>query len=198
MQKQFKIRCSGIGKIMGIKGIGKTGQSFLQEWYKEQIYGVRKDISSKYITKGLVMENEAIELYALANDLDFVSKNDKQFGNDFMTGEPDIILPDTIVDVKCSWDAFTFPLFDTEITNKDYFYQLQGYMHLTGKKKAVLAYMLMNTPEEIAYTDLDHHDYTNLDLKYRIKTFNIEYDVEVINKIEERVKLCREYLQTLK
>ena len=31
---------------------------------------------------------------------------------------------------------FSFPLFETELPEKDYFYQAQVYMHLTGKKKA--------------------------------------------------------------
>lgn len=175
----------------------QTAKTYLEDCKRVDIYGLRKDISNKYTTKGLVMENEAIELYGMANDLPFASKNDERFSNDFMTGEPDIILPGKIVDIKCSWDCFTFPLFDTEIENKDYFYQLQGYMHLTGKKKAQLAYMLMNTPEEIAYTNLDQADYTNFDFKYRIKTFDIDYDEEVINQIKERVELCREYLDTL-
>ncbi len=45
--------------------------------------------------------------------------------------------------------ASTFPWFETEIPNKDYYFQLQGYLWLTNKTEAVLAYCLIDTPLEI-------------------------------------------------
>ena len=177
--------------------LSQTTKTYLQEWKKEQIYGVRNSISSKYLTKGIDMEDESINIYALHTDLDFAVKNSQRFTNDFITGEPDLILDDKVVDIKTSWDCFTFPLFDTEITNKNYYWQLQSYMALTGKDKAELAYVLVNTPEYLQYNELDAHDYTNLDLKYRVKIFEIERNDEDIERLYDRIKECREYLNQI-
>ena len=68
-------------------------------------------------------------------------------------------------------------------------------MHLTGKRKATLCYVLMNTPEHLSYEE--PQDYSEVESKYRIKTFDIEYDTEIIEKLIERVKISREYIKTL-
>lgn len=53
----------------------------------------------------------------------------------------------------------------------------------------------MNTPEHLSYEDTE--DYTEVESKYRIKTFSFDYDQEVIDKLIERVKISREYIKTL-
>lgn len=199
--KNFKIRASASGKVMTNPQkkdalISKTTETFVFEWVKEQIYGFRKEIKSKYLTKGLSLEDTAIDKAIEWLNLPFVLKNEKYFEDEYFCGTPDLITEDTILDIKCSWDAFTFPLFDTEITNKDYFYQLQVYMHLTGKKKAQLVYVLLNTPDELVYEE--KHDYSDLESKYKIKTFDIVYQPEIIEDLQKRVLNIREFIKTIK
>jgi len=200
MEKQFKIRASAAGKIMTSprsksETLSETTKTYLQEWLKEQIYGVRKEIQTKYMTKGTVLEDEAIDRCVQWTNIPFVLKNEKNFDDDFFTGTPDIITPEYVVDIKTSWDCFTFPLFDTEIPTKDYYYQLQVYMHLTGLKRAKLVYILLNTPEFIQWET--PHDYEGLDPKYRHKVFDIDYSPEVIETLQSRVEECRNYINTL-
>ena len=197
----FKIRASASGKIMTnarskSELISETTKTYVKEWLIEKIYGIRKEIKSKYLTKGLKLEDTAIDKAIEWLDLPFTLKNEKFFEDDFFCGTPDLIVNDVVYDIKCSWDAFTFPLFETEIPNKDYFYQLQVYMHLTGCKKAVLTYVLLNTPEELTYED--KHNYDNMDKKNRIKTFEFDYSEEVIADLQQRVTNIREYLKTIK
>jgi len=197
----FKVRASASGKLMTnprnkSESLSETTKSYLYEYLKEQIYGVKKEISSKYLTKGINLEDTAIDKAIEWLDLPFAIKNEETFENDYFKGTPDLIVDGIIYDIKCSWDCFTFPLFDTEITNKDYFYQLQTYMNLTGCKKAVLTYVLFNTPENVASWEAKHN-YDALDKKYRIKTFEIDYDQNVIDLLKERVELSREFLKTL-
>ena len=198
--REFKIRASASGKLMTkprskSEVLSKTTITYLQEWAKQEVYGVRKSISSKYLDKGNAVEDEAINYAAQELGWLFASKNDEYFEDDFFCGTPDVILEDTIIDIKSSWDCFTFPLFDEEIPNKDYFYQLQVYMHLTGKRKAELVYCLMNTPDELAYEDV--FDYSNLSSKYRIKSFYIDYDEEVIEQLKEAVLNSRTYIKEI-
>jgi len=145
---EFKIRASASGKIMTnpqkkTDTLSKTTISFVHDWLIESIYSIRKDIKNKYLSKGLLLEDEGIDSAIDWLNLPFVLKNEKYFEDDFFFGTPDLILEDEVLDIKCSWDCFTFPLFDKEIETKDYFYQLQVYMHLTGKKKARLVYVLL-------------------------------------------------------
>ena len=102
--KQFKIRCSAIGLIMAtskVKGqLSKTAQTYAQEWLKQEIYGRRKEISSKYLDKGNQLEDESIQFLVNNSDYGFIVKNEEHFENDFLTGTPDIILPQEIIDMK--------------------------------------------------------------------------------------------------
>ena len=194
--KEFKCRASAGGDLWSKSGKLIDGnKTFLQEWVKEQIYGIRKQIKSKYLEKGTQMEAEALDKAIEWMDLDFMLKNDKNFEDDFFTGTPDIIGDDFVIDTKCSWDCFTFPLFDTGIENKAYELQLQIYMHLTGKKRAYLVYMLLNTPEYLTWEI--PADYEGLEPKFRHKVFEIAYNPEIIAELQNRVIAAREYINTL-
>lgn len=144
---KFKIRASGCSNIMGAKGLGDTGKTFAKEWLKEYLYNRSPEIKSKYIEKGNQSEEDGFTLMATELNLGMVYKNTEFFSNDFMTGTPDLIVNGTVYDNKCSWSLSTFPMFDDVCKNKDYYWQLQTYMELTGCKKAILAYTLIDAPE---------------------------------------------------
>lgn len=196
----FKIRASASGKIMTnprskTELISETTKSYIKEYLISEIYGIKKQINNKFLSKGIWLEDEAIDKAIEWLDIPFALKNEKSFEDDFFCGTPDLILENEVLDIKCSWDAFTFPLFENEIPTKDYFYQLQVYMHLTGKRKARLVYVLLNTPEELIYEE--KHSYDNMDKKYRIKTYQIEYSEDVIADLKERVTNIRNYIKNI-
>lgn len=199
--QDFKIRASASGQIMTnprvkTELLSETTKTYVFDWLKENIYGYRKELNNKFVTKGLDLEDEAIDKAIELLDLPFTLKNEKFYEDEYFTGTPDLIINDTVFDIKCSWDCYTFPLFDTEIPTKNYYYQLQVYMHLTGLKKATLVYVLLNTPEHLASWE-QPKDYDNLDKKYRIKTFDVEYSKEVIDDLKQRVLNIREFINTL-
>jgi hypothetical protein len=219
----FKIRCSAIGKIMTnprTKGelLSQTAKTYIEEEVLRAKYGVIKPFYSRYTDKGNIVEGEAIQMAAEALELGLIWKNEEHFTNDFLTGTPDVNTDDVLLDVKSSWDATTFPFFATEIPTKDYFFQLQGYLELTGKTKALLVYCLVNTPIEMVEDeirrahwnahlleeDLDlrdeilkRHVFDHIPLNRRVKVFEVEKDEQVITEIKDRVELCREYYNTL-
>jgi hypothetical protein len=219
----FKIRCSAIGKIMTnprTKGelLSQTAKTYIEEEILRAKYGVIKQFYSRYTDKGNLVEGEAIEMASKSLELGLIWKNEEHFTNDFLTGTPDVNTDDILLDVKSSWDATTFPFFATEIPTKDYYYQLQGYMELTGKTEALLVYCLVNTPIEMVEDeirrahwnahlleeDLDlrdeilkRHVFDHIPLNRRVKVFKVEKDEQVIEQIKERVELCREYYNTL-
>jgi hypothetical protein len=198
--KKFKLRASQSGKLMTnprakTETISETAKNYIQEWIKEQIYGVTKEISNKYIDKGIEMEDQAIDAAISWLDLPWNCKNEDCFQDEYFTGTPDLIYPDFIIDIKNSWDCWTFPLFEDEIPTKDYFYQLQIYMHLTGRKNAKLVYVLLDTPATFNTPEITYFD---VDIKYRIKVYEIEYQPEIIQELQKRVENAREYINTLK
>jgi hypothetical protein len=175
------------------EALSQTCITYLEQWVKEQLYNTKKQINSKYLTKGNEVEIEAIEYYADVKDLGFVLKNQDYFENDFITGTPDLITNGVVYDFKSSWDCFTFPLFETKV-DKNYEAQLQGYMALTGFKKAKLVYTLQNTPDELQWDEpIDYSIYPD---NLRIKEFEIDYDSEFIERINNRVIECRNYIKT--
>jgi hypothetical protein len=208
----FKIRCSAIGQIMANsrkKGeLSKTAQSYIDTWLKEQIYGRRKLVTTKFMEKGNIVEDESISFAGRVLNADII-KNAQRYENDFLVGTPDVITEDYVIDVKNSWDCFTFPLFYENVPNKDYFYQAQGYLALTGLHHYKLIYTLLDTPDslierEFKYaSELDYdtfakdYRYNEIAEAYRIKIFEIERDEEVIEAISQRVTECREYISNL-
>jgi len=221
--KALKIRCSAIGKLMATprsKGefLSQTAKTYIHELVLEHKYGIRKEFSSRYTDKGIQVEDESISLVNDVLDVKFIYKNEEYFENDWITGTPDVNTEDVLLDVKSSWDATTFPFFDTEIPNKDYFYQLQGYMWLTGKTQSMLCYCLVDTPidmveDEIRRAhwklhkieeDLDlreeilrKHEFSQVPKNRRVKVFYVQKDEAVIEAIKEKIELCREYYNAL-
>lgn len=220
----MKIRCSAIGKLMSTprtKGeiLSETAKTYIQDLFKEKELGIAREFWSRYTDKGIQMEDEAIDFAGQVLGWDFVVKNEQGYENDWITGTPDVITKDLLADIKCSWDGTTFPLFDTELKNKDYYWQLQGYMWLTGLEQAELVYCLMDTPHQIVEDevrrahwkaglideDLDlreavqsQHTFDHLPNNLRVKRFIIRKDEEAIEKIKEKIELAREYYEQLK
>lgn len=229
MIKNFKIRCSAIGRIMSgrigppegdlnfikemdarekpmtdkmkerynsIKNMKPElpagAKSYCEEWLKEQLYGMRSEVNSKYLTKGIECEDESISFLNRTYGIE-LKKNICSFEDEHITGTPDLILENLVWDVKTSWDFQTFPLFE-KVLSRDYYWQLQGYMKLVNAGQAAIKYVLINTPEEL---DPRLLNYSKLGPSLRIKSFDVERNEDDINAIAERVNLCRDYIHEI-
>jgi len=219
----MKIRCSALGRLMTAPRnktelLSQTAKSYIQELVLEHKYGIKKEFSSRYTDKGLQCEDEAI---ALVNDvlgLGFIFKNEEHFQNDWITGTPDVNTNDILLEIKCSYEASTFPFFETEIPTPAYFYQLQGYLWLTGKTEALLCYCLVNTPLEIVEDEVrrEHwkhkvidedleirdfvqkkHNFDQIPDNRKVKVFKVERDETIIWAIQEKVEEARIYYNLL-
>lgn len=202
---------------MGQRGLGKTGENYVFNWLKERIYGRRKDIKSKYLDKGNICEDNSLDFIAEKLGYGMLAKNERNFENDYFTGTPDVILNDHLIDVKNSWDCFTFPLFDNDV-NPAYYAQGQVYMNLTGLKRYKLIYVLSDTPQHLiekeafwyckdnGYEELDddiHNKfvekmtYNKIDDSLKIKVFEFDYDEAYIEKLTGRVNECRDIIKKM-
>ena len=221
--KELLFRCSSLGKLMTdprtkSETLSETAKSYIQDLFKERELGIYKEFSSRYTDKGLEMEDEAIQFASEVLNWDFVVKNEVRFNNEWLTGEPDINTDNLLADIKCSWSGSTFPLFDETLKNKDYYYQLQGYMMLTGHDTSELVYCLMNTPHQIVEDEVrrqhwklnlidedlevrqavqEMHNFDQIPNNLRVKRFIVQKDEAAQEKIKERVEIAREYYNQL-
>jgi len=198
--------------------LSQTAKSYCELWLKQQLYNRKKQIKSKYLDKGLIMEDNSIDFIADYLKLGMLIKNEERETNDYMTGECDVLLPKEIFDVKNSWDCFTFPLFENEIPNQDYYWQGQGYMELYDREKYKLIYVLSDTPAHLiqreayyyainnGYEELskemhqefiDRMTYPDISDDLKIKIFEFKRNQNDINKIKGQVIKCRKYIKEL-
>lgn len=217
-------RCSQLGKLMTearskTERLSETTKKYLYEIYIKRRFGREKEIRSKFLEKGLEVEELSMDTYSICT-MEFVTKNETFFKNDFVCGTPDVITEDTIIDIKSSWDIHTFAAIKSE-ENKDYILQLQGYMWLTGKTKAKLAYVLTDTPEALIERELKQalyqsglsadseafqdyakemqkqFRYEDLEYKDRIHIKEYEFDNSIIEPLCQRINDCREFLNKI-
>ena len=219
----MKIRCSQLGKIMTAprnksEVLSQTAKTYVEELAKEHLFGIKKVFKSRYTDKGNEVEEQAIELTEDVLGFEFLTKNEDYYQNDYIKGTPDIITTSLVIDVKSSWSGDTFPFFETELPNKDYYYQVMGYMWLTGKKNALISYCLINTPEEIVNDEIRRtawgkyeiepseetirdvvalHSFDHIPKDRRVKAFHVEYNEGVVNEMKTRIEHCRTYFNEL-
>lgn len=229
-------RCSQLGYLMteprskSAKEAGElseTTKTHLIDVFVQNKYGRRSDIKNKYITKGLMVEEDSITLFSRISKT-FFKKNEEHLSNEFIKGTPDIFTGKTIheaseiIDVKSSWDIFTFFRNLNKGINEQYYWQLQGYMALTNAKTSKLVYCLIDTPEVLiqdakrrllwdmnAGTE-ENHDYveackeidalmtySDIPLKDRVIIFDIERNNADIQRLFDKIGKCRQFLNEL-
>lgn len=192
-------------------------KTYCKGWLKEQadLYDRVQSFSNKYTKKGETCEPSGIDLTKRIMGYGEIFKNTRQYENDFIIGTPDLILKLFIEDIKCSWDEQTFPLFDIELPQKDYWWQGQGYMDLLNKGKHAVNYCLIDTPTELidkaAFyrakslgmddVPMELWDKVCAEMTYpdvpdylKFNRFEFDRDDIAIKAVHEQVKLCREYI----
>lgn len=207
--------------------LSETTKTHLIDVFVQNKYGRQTDISNKYITKGLMVEEDSITLYSRVKKT-FFKKNEKHLSNEFIKGTPDLFTglqieeAEMIIDIKSSWDIFTYFRNHTKGISDLYYWQLQCYMALTGAKSAKLAFCLVDTPETLildakrklmwqmnAGTE-ENEDYkkaceeldtamifSDIPMSERVMEFDVKRDDAGINLLYEKVKKARKFLNKL-
>lgn len=224
MKKNFDsylFRCSSLGKLMVNARSKKdplsvTTKTYLKELHKEIYFGRSKEIQSKFLEKGKVVEDESISMLNTFLGKKYI-KNEKIYSNNYFCGTPDIYA-DELIDIKSSWNLQTFPMYEEGLPNKDYYWQMQGYMDLTGTKKCKVIYCLTDTPIELIQDEIrrfswkagiidvpmeieneitNNLQFNDIETEHRIKSFEVNYNEEDVSNLHKKIKLCREFLTDL-
>ena len=147
-------RSSSVGGLCGKTGLGATGEKLAIKTYLQKRYGRYKEFTSKYTEKGIACEGSAINAYNSLFDTNYV-KNNTRIYNEFITGECDIDTGDSIIDIKNSWDLFTFHDSKTS-DNKMYEWQGQCYMELYDRPMFQLIYVLEDAPDLNIFKEINY------------------------------------------
>lgn len=130
-------------------------KTFLASVYAKEKYNKwspSKDIGSRQTEKGTEVEEDSLTLVSRL-DKKLLVKNEERVENEWFSGHPDAyegpeILKATIIhDVKSPWDIETFFSYLGKDLPPIYYWQMQGYMSLTGAPVAEVHFCLVNTPE---------------------------------------------------
>ena len=225
----IQFRASGCGLLMvepksKTEALSESTKTNLVDIFVSEHYNRRNDIHSRYIDKGLSVEDDGITLLSRASKT-FFKKNEEHLSKGLLKGTPDLFTGESInnaekiIDIKSSWDIFTFFRAKNSATNKLYYWQLQAYMYLSGAKTSSLVYCLIDTPETIlndekrklmwkmgattdenedfqnACRELDKlHKYDDIPMSERFFETVIERNESDIERLLARCQDCIEYM----
>jgi hypothetical protein len=193
------IRCSSLGKIMPepkTKGdvLSVGAKTYLMDLAKQGVYGYYEQVTSKYLEKGIVVENDSIALYNRVN-FTALTKNTERREDEYITGECDLIIPGVRgIDVKSSWSLGTFPVVTEDCHDKEYEWQCRGYMRLWNVPAWEVAYCMVDTPEElIRYEQPELHCVSHIPENLRVTSIHYTRDMELEDKIVTKCKAAKEF-----
>jgi hypothetical protein len=190
-------RASALSSIM-TDGKGKDelsvgAKTYVSKLAKEFVYGYDEKVTSKYMDKGIQMEDESIDLYNAVH-LSSHAKNAERKNNLWITGEADIVADDKIIDIKSSWSLTTFPVLADQGEDKGYEWQLRAYMWLWDKPRADIAYCLVTTPDDlIGWENKALHQVDHINRELRVTIVPYVRDPALEEKIKVKVEAARVY-----
>jgi hypothetical protein len=225
----IKFRASSIGSLLtgGRKKdelFGQTAMTLIRETWIGATYKRTKEISSKYLDKGNECEEASISLMQEVEGHKIMyTKNEDNLTNDYITGTPDLFTADEVIDIKSSWDIFTFHA--AEVTPM-YYAQLQCYMALLNLTRARLVYCLVDAPEWLILREANslyyrmggdsmpdsvrplyerkraqmerNMKFADIPASERVKSFDVEIDEPFIDDIYNRVIEANKIMSTWK
>ena len=233
MKHEFIARCSSLGALMTnprakSETLSETAKKEIEKVVLFNKYGIEEDFSSKPTDKGIQNEPESIKIASDVLGWFDIPEKKTRLMNDWITGEPDVLTPSLLADVKSSFSGQTFPWFDLdECPNKNYFWQMQGYLMLTEREECELVYILTDTPEQMVhdmiqkaiwkmyadpgYSDRTQseieeiaeqrvrsmHNFAHIPTEKRVRQYIIKRDNDAIEQIKNRVDECRAYYDTI-
>ena len=199
--KDIKFRCSSIGKLMtepktkteGPLSVG--AKTYIRSLAAQEIFGIDFEVSSKQMEKGLIVEQDSIDLLNRVRGLR-LTKNTERKSNDFISGECDLFdaTRKRGHDLKSSWSAATFPIAVVDCEDKLYDWQMRGYMWLWDAGEWEVNYALVDTPEKlIGFEPMQMHLVSHIPENMRLTTLVIQRDADKEKLIEEKVRHARDY-----
>ena len=170
-------------------------KTYLNGLAKQEVYGYRLEVDTKYMDKGRACEAEAIELL---NHLRFKSyvKNTERRENRFLTGECDILVPRVkTIDIKASWSLATFPAISQDAHDPMYEWQGRGYMQLWDVQEHEVCYLMLDTPPALCrWEQQELHRVSHIPPELRCTSITYKRDLALEAKMDAKCATAMAYL----
>jgi len=165
---------------------------------KEFLFSYHKIVETKYMDKGLALEQEAIEFI---NRMRFkrYAKNTERRESEFLTGECDIYVPgEKTIDTKVSWNLDTFPALSADAHDSLYEWQGRAYMKLWDVPAHEVVHVMLDTPDDmIKWEQKELHCVSHIDPAMRITSVTYQRDAVLEKKLDAKCKAAHNYLVNL-
>lgn len=182
-------------KEMSLSAGAKT---FLKTLAKEFLFSYHKVVETKYMDKGLALEQTAIQFL---NNQRFTNyrKNEERRVSEFLTGECDIYVPNTkTIDIKVSWNKDTFPLLAEDAHDTLYEWQGRAYMKLWDVPEHEVVHVLLDTPDElIKWEQRDLHEVSHIDPAMRVTSVTYQRDADLERRLDDKCRVAHAYLMRI-
>ena len=192
-------RASSIGRLMTEPKTTSEGplsvgaKTHIRELAKQAIFGVEFEFSSRETEKGLLVEDESIELVGRVYGLS-LTKNTERRTRDGLTGEPDVVATMFGRDIKSAWSVKTFNAFQDDVEDKLYEWQMRAYMALWDVPEWWVDYCLVDTPEHlVGYEPVQLHIVSHIPPHLRVTSWHIQRDMEKEERMFEKISHAKAY-----
>lgn len=143
---------SKISNLLGIKGLGKTGETYAFEQAVEKLYGRLEEPFLSYdMQRGIDLEPLAFKKFQDLKEPEFITARECSFYGYGENGgaSPDGITSDNgVLEIKCPKPNTFFKVMSTNEIDKKYYAQMQLEMMATGTEKAYFFNYLIHEGKE--------------------------------------------------
>jgi len=188
--RKGRFTASNIHKLLGVRGLGQTGESYIFEKATEEVFGLDEEdnFTSYDMQRGVELEPLAFRKFKEIKELDFHDVKETTF---FTYGKhagasPDGLVNDNaILEIKCPRPMKFFNLVAKGIDaiDKEYIAQMQMQMLCTNSEKAYFFnYIIFN----------------GVEMWHEIEVNRDEKMIDLIKeRIEESIKIKNEFIEYL-
>lgn len=224
--EKYLIRLENEGKIdaIGAGGISKLKDIYIKEKWHKEIINVAKDYVPA-VLNGTLSESKSLDL---VSELDGVTYKQHKclMKNRYLKGILDCYLGKSLKKIEKVTDIKTaasmqslLSLVKDEETKSKYYWQIMGYLAITGANEGEICHCLVSYSDRIIndeinkflhrtknlgfdgeYIDAQIHrikfnmTFDEIPIEQRVVRFKVQRDEDAIKNIYEKVKFCRKWL----
>lgn len=181
---------SEINKLMGVKALGKTGESYAFKKAYETVFGIDQDknVVTWEMQRGIDLEPVAFAKFKEIKELEFIEVEETSFfaKGDNIGASPDgLVGKDAILEIKCPGHEKFFNLvaFGESVIDKSYIDQMQCEMYCTNSKQAHFFNYIIYKGEPMWHEIIIQRDEAIIE--------------KMLNRVDEAVVLRDEYIVQL-
>lgn len=188
--REGRFTASRIGELLGVKGLGLTGENYAFEKATELVYGVdeEENFETFDMKRGTELEPIAFRKFKELKEFDFLDVQEATFfplGDNAGSSPDGLVGHDEILEIKCPRSTKFFKLVaqGKEVIDKGYLDQMQMQMLCTNSKRCYFFNYIIFRGREMWHEIIIDRD---------------EERIELIKKrIEEATKLRNEFVEYL-